>query len=111
MLTVTECRHWGERATLWITTTLRNRHRFWTDYRQYGQNWLCRCEMPGWPTSRFPGRRRLCSHERDRDYLQLLVDSGLMNPVTNSEKVAHYLRSIENGDFAYIADLFSPDAV
>src|SRR5215467_11165416 len=59
----------------------------------------------------FPGRRSLCSHERDRDYLQMLVDSGLMNPVTNSEKVAHYLRSIENGDFAYIADLFSPDAV
>jgi len=34
-----------------------------------------------------------------------------MNPVTNLEKVARYLRSIENGDFAYIADLFSPDAV
>jgi ketosteroid isomerase-like protein len=34
-----------------------------------------------------------------------------MNPVTNLEKVVRYLRSIENGDFAYIADLFSPDAV
>jgi ketosteroid isomerase-like protein len=34
-----------------------------------------------------------------------------MNPVTNLEKVARYLRSIESGDFAYIADLFSPDAV
>src|SRR5215472_5629794 len=34
-----------------------------------------------------------------------------MNSVTNLEKVARYLRSIENGDFTYIADLFSPDAV
>jgi ketosteroid isomerase-like protein len=34
-----------------------------------------------------------------------------MNSVTNLEKVARYLRSIENGDFAYIAHLFSPDAV
>jgi len=34
-----------------------------------------------------------------------------MNPVTNLEKVERYLRSIENGDFAYIADLFWPDAV
>jgi ketosteroid isomerase-like protein len=39
------------------------------------------------------------------------VDSGLMNLVTNLEKVSRYLESIENGDFAYIADLFSPDAV
>jgi ketosteroid isomerase-like protein len=41
----------------------------------------------------------------------LHVDSELMNPITNLEKVARYLRSIENGDFAYIADLFSPDSV
>ena len=34
-----------------------------------------------------------------------------MNPVTNLEKVKLYLKSIENGDFAYIADLFSPDAI
>lgn len=34
-----------------------------------------------------------------------------MNPLTNLEKVARYLKSIENGDFAYIADLFSRDAV
>jgi len=34
-----------------------------------------------------------------------------MNPVTNLEKVELYLKSIENGDFACIADLFSPDAV
>lgn len=34
-----------------------------------------------------------------------------MSPVTNLEKVARYLKSIENGDFAYIADLFSSDAV
>jgi hypothetical protein len=34
-----------------------------------------------------------------------------MNPVTNLEKVEFYLKSIENGDFAYIATLFSPDAV
>ena len=27
------------------------------------------------------------------------------------ERVERYLRSIESGDFAYIADLFSPDAV
>jgi ketosteroid isomerase-like protein len=33
-----------------------------------------------------------------------------MNPVTNLE-VKLYLKSIENGDFAYIADLFSPDAI
>ena len=34
-----------------------------------------------------------------------------MKPVTNLEKVKLYLKSIENGDFAYIADLFSPDAI
>jgi len=34
-----------------------------------------------------------------------------MNPTTNLEKVQGYLKSIEKGDFAYIADLFSPDAV
>jgi ketosteroid isomerase-like protein len=34
-----------------------------------------------------------------------------MNPITNLEKVECYLRSIENGDFTYIAALFSPDAV
>ena len=34
-----------------------------------------------------------------------------MNPATNLEKVKLYLRSIENGDFAYIADLFSPHAI
>ena len=42
---------------------------------------------------------------------QLLVDSEMMNPATNLEKVKLYLRSIENGDFAYIANLFSPDAI
>jgi ketosteroid isomerase-like protein len=35
----------------------------------------------------------------------------MMNPTTNLERVALYLKSIENGDFAYIANLFSPDAV
>jgi len=39
------------------------------------------------------------------------VNSGMMNPVTNLEKVKLYLKSIENGDFADIADLFSPDAI
>jgi ketosteroid isomerase-like protein len=34
-----------------------------------------------------------------------------MKPVTNLEKVQLYLRSIEDGDFTYIADLFSPEAV
>ncbi|HEU5231993.1 MAG TPA: nuclear transport factor 2 family protein [Terriglobales bacterium] len=34
-----------------------------------------------------------------------------MNPVTNLKKVEEYLKSIENGDFAYIVNLFSPDAV
>ena len=34
-----------------------------------------------------------------------------MKSVTNLEKVAGYLRAIENGDFSYIADLFSSDAV
>jgi ketosteroid isomerase-like protein len=34
-----------------------------------------------------------------------------MNPVTHLQKVQVYLRSIENGDFGYIASLFSPDAV
>jgi ketosteroid isomerase-like protein len=33
-----------------------------------------------------------------------------MNSTTNLEKVQGYLKSIEKGDFAYIADLFSPDA-
>ena len=35
----------------------------------------------------------------------------MMNPVTNLKRVERYLKSIENGDFAYIVDLFSPDAV
>jgi ketosteroid isomerase-like protein len=35
----------------------------------------------------------------------------MMNPLTNFKKVEHYLKSIENSDFAYIVDLFSPDAV
>ena len=35
----------------------------------------------------------------------------MMNPASNLERVALYLKSIENGDFAYIANLFSPDAV
>ena len=39
------------------------------------------------------------------------VNSGMMNPVTHLEKIQVYLRSIENGDFGYIASLFSPDAV
>ena len=34
-----------------------------------------------------------------------------MRQVSNLEKIERYLRSIENGDFAYIADLFCPDAV
>jgi hypothetical protein len=34
-----------------------------------------------------------------------------MNPVTNLKKVEHYMKSIENGDFADIVKLFSPDAV
>jgi len=34
-----------------------------------------------------------------------------MKQVTNLEKVSRYLRSIESGDFAYIVDLFSPDAL
>ena len=34
-----------------------------------------------------------------------------MNSTSNLEKVQVYLTSIENGDFAYIADLFSPDAI
>lgn len=34
-----------------------------------------------------------------------------MNPATNLKKVELYLKAIENGDFAYIANLFSPDAV
>jgi ketosteroid isomerase-like protein len=35
----------------------------------------------------------------------------MMHPVTNLRKVELYLESIENGDFAYISNLFSPDAV
>jgi hypothetical protein len=35
----------------------------------------------------------------------------MMNPVTHLEKIQVYLRSIEIGDFGYIASLFSPDAV
>lgn len=35
----------------------------------------------------------------------------MMNPVTNLKKVELYLKSIENGDFVYIASLFSPDAL
>ena len=72
----------------------------------------------GWATNRPQQiarhrRGRLCGHERHRNSSSIAshVDSGLMNPVTNLEKVARYLRSIESGDFAYIADLFSPDAV
>ncbi len=34
-----------------------------------------------------------------------------MSPATNLERVELYLKAIENGDFGYIADLFSPDAV
>ena len=34
-----------------------------------------------------------------------------MKAVTNLEKIHAYLRSIEDGDFAYIADLFAPDAI
>lgn len=34
-----------------------------------------------------------------------------MNSPANVKKVEQYLRSIETGDFAYIADLFAPDAV
>jgi ketosteroid isomerase-like protein len=34
----------------------------------------------------------------------------MMNAATNLEKVRLYLRSIESGDFVYIADLFSPNA-
>jgi len=34
-----------------------------------------------------------------------------MKQLSNLEKVERYLRSIENGDFASIADLFSSDAV
>ena len=34
-----------------------------------------------------------------------------MAPINNFEKVQGYLKSIERGDFAYIADLFSPEAV
>lgn len=37
--------------------------------------------------------------------------SARMNPVTNLEKVERYLKSIEDGDFSYIAGVFSPDAV
>jgi ketosteroid isomerase-like protein len=39
------------------------------------------------------------------------VNSGMMNPVTNLKKVEQHLKSIENGDFTYIVNLFSPDAV
>ena len=34
-----------------------------------------------------------------------------MKQLSNLEKVERYLRSIECGDFAYITDLFLPDAV
>jgi ketosteroid isomerase-like protein len=34
-----------------------------------------------------------------------------MNPATNLEKIERYLKSIEDGKFAYLADLFSPNAV
>ena len=33
-----------------------------------------------------------------------------MTTVGNLEKIQHYLKCIEEGEFAYIADLFSPDA-
>jgi ketosteroid isomerase-like protein len=33
-----------------------------------------------------------------------------MTPVGNLEKIFHYLKCIEQGEFPYIADLFSPDA-
>jgi ketosteroid isomerase-like protein len=32
-------------------------------------------------------------------------------PLTNLEKIQRYLKSIEDGDFTYITDLFAPDAV
>lgn len=38
------------------------------------------------------------------------VYSQVMTPVINLEKIQHYLKCIEQGEFAYIADLFSPDA-
>lgn len=34
-----------------------------------------------------------------------------MNSPANVKKVEQYLRSIETGDFSYIADLFAPEAV
>ena len=34
-----------------------------------------------------------------------------MNSLTNLEKIERYLRSIEEGNFAYIADLFDPTVV
>lgn len=37
--------------------------------------------------------------------------SGRMQTCTNLEQVALYLRSIESGDVAAVADLFAPDAV
>jgi predicted ester cyclase len=44
-----------------------------------------------------------------RNFIKAHADSRLMNQVTNLEKVVRYLRS--SGDFSYIADLFSADAV
>ncbi|HZR64667.1 MAG TPA: nuclear transport factor 2 family protein [Terriglobales bacterium] len=35
----------------------------------------------------------------------------MMNSVTNLKRIEHSLKSIENGDFAWIINLFSPDAV
>jgi ketosteroid isomerase-like protein len=32
-------------------------------------------------------------------------------PLTNLEKIQRYLKSIEDGDFTYITDLFAPDSV
>jgi len=39
------------------------------------------------------------------------VHSEMMSLLTNLERVELYLKSIENGDFGFIAGLFSPDAV
>ena len=33
------------------------------------------------------------------------------DPVTNLEKLRHYLKSIEDGDFSSIVQLFAPDSV
>src|SRR5262245_46758825 len=61
-----------------------------------------------------PGTDRLNPNHRATSGLypiHLDVNSAMMNTVTHLEKVQVYLKSIENGDFGYIASLFSPDAV